>query len=109
MKSKQTDRKPSRRDVLRGLGMTASALVAGPALAACAPVATPGSGGGDQAAAEGGGPVEMELWTFVNTHARWFQSMAEDYAQQVNPEFNLTVTEIAYDDMHDKLQIALQA
>jgi ABC-type glycerol-3-phosphate transport system substrate-binding protein len=51
----------------------------------------------------------MELWTFVNTHARWFRSMAEDYKQEVNPDLELTVTEIAYSDMHDKLQIALQS
>lgn len=51
--------------------------------------------------------VKLELWTFVDTHARWFRSMAEDY-EKVNPGFKLKVTEIAYDEMHDKLLISLQ-
>ncbi|MEZ4729549.1 MAG: hypothetical protein R3E79_20655 [Caldilineaceae bacterium] len=63
---------------------------------------------GNAPAAEAGGWSQLELWTFVNTHARWYQSMAEDYKKEVNPDFDLTVTEIAYADMHDKLQIALQ-
>jgi len=96
----------SRRDLLKAMGLTTGALVAGSALAACAPAVAPG--GSSAPAAEAGGPVQLELWTFVNTHARWYQSMAEDYKKEVNPDFDLTVTEIAYGDMHDKLQIALQ-
>lgn len=95
----------SRRDLLKAMGLTASALVAGSALAACAPAVAPS---GSAPAAEAGGPAKLELWTFVNTHARWYRSMAEDYKKEVNPDFDLTVTEIAYADMHDKLQIALQ-
>lgn len=92
----------SRRDLLKAMGLTTGAML----VAACAPAVAPG--GGSAPAAEAGGPVQMELWTFVNTHARWYQSMAEDYKKEVNPNFDLTVTEIAYTDMHDKLQIALQ-
>ncbi|MBX3012287.1 MAG: extracellular solute-binding protein [Caldilineaceae bacterium] len=95
----------SRRDLLKAMGLTTTALVAGSALAACAPAAAPGGSGAP--AAEAGG-AKLQLWTFVNTHARWYQSMAEDYKKEVNPDFELTVTEIAYADMHDKLQIALQ-
>jgi ABC-type glycerol-3-phosphate transport system substrate-binding protein len=92
----------SRRDLLKAMGLTSGAMLA----AACTPAVTPG--GSAAPAAEAGGPVKMELWTFVNTHARWYQSMAEDYKKEVNPDFELNVTEIAYGDMHDKLQIALQ-
>lgn len=106
MQQQQTQRTVSRRDLLRGFGATLGALVAGPMLAACTPAVAPG-GSGAQPAADAA--VELELWTFVNTHARWFRSMAEDYVAQVNPNLSLTVTEIAYGDMHDKLQIALQA
>ena len=91
----------SRRDLLKVMGLTTGAML----VTACAPAVAPG---GSAPAAEAGGPVKMELWTFVNTHARWYQSMAEDYKKEINPDFELNVTEIAYGDMHDKLQIALQ-
>ena len=95
------ERKLSRRSLLKAMGVTAGAM----AVAACAaPSAAPA--GGEVVAGE---PLNLELWTFVNTHARWFESMAEDYKAEVNPDFNLEVTEIAYGDMHDKLQIALQS
>lgn len=53
--------------------------------------------------------VSLTLWTFVNTHARWFSEQAERYATEVNPGFRLEVVEIAYSDMHDRLLIALQS
>jgi ABC-type glycerol-3-phosphate transport system substrate-binding protein len=87
---------------LQTLGATAGAV----ALAACAPAVSP-SGGASAPAADD--ITTLELWTFVNTHARWFQSMAESYVQEVNPQFALNVSEIAYGDMHDKLLIALQS
>jgi arabinosaccharide transport system substrate-binding protein len=93
----------SRRRLLSLIGMTSGAL----ALAACAPAA-PGAGtGADAPAADD--TITLELWTFVNTHARWFRSMAESYAQEKNPQFALNVSEIAYGDMHDKTLIALQS
>ncbi len=106
METKKRYGQLSRRQVLRGIGLAASALLVGPALAACTPVAAPPAA--QAPAAAEGGPVELELWTFVDTHARWFRSMAEDYKKEVNPNFDLTVTEIAYSDMHDKALIALQ-
>jgi len=53
-------------------------------------------------------PVKLELWAFVDTHARWFRSMAEDYRKEINPEFELDVKEIAYTELHDKLLVAHQ-
>ena len=53
--------------------------------------------------------VELELWTFVNTHARWFREQADRYADEVNADFALNVVEIAYSDMHDRLQISIQS
>ena len=96
----------SRRDLLRIMGVSAGALAAAPLLAACAPAAAPTTSGGAAPAAE---TVKLELWTFVNTHARWFREMADKYKEAVNPNFELNVSEIAYADMHDKLQIALQS
>ncbi len=96
------ERKLSRRSLLKAMGVTAGAM----AVAACAaPSAAPAA----VVKPLPGNRLNLELWTFVNTHARWFESMAEDYKAEVNPDFNLKVTEIAYGDMHDKLQIALQS
>ena len=52
---------------------------------------------------------ELELWAFVNTHARWFREQAERYADEVNPDFSLNVIEIAYGDLHDRLLISIQS
>lgn len=94
----------SRRDMLKLMGVTGAAL----AVAACAAPAAPAASSGG-AAAPAASPIAMELWTFVNTHARWFREMADNYKKEVNPNFELNVSEIAYADMHDKLQIALQS
>ena len=88
----------SRRTFLKSTGV----VLTGALLAACTPAA-PSADGGAAAAA-----VDLEIWTFVNTHARWFRSMGEDYQAEVDFDFNLDVSEIAYTDMHDKVQIALQ-
>ena len=52
---------------------------------------------------------ELELWAFVNTHARWFREQAERYTEEVNPDFSLNVIEIAYGDLHDRLLISIQS
>ncbi len=89
----------SRRTFLKGSGVVLSGAI----LAACV---TPGPTTEDMAPAAAA--VDLEIWTFVNTHARWFRSMGEDYQAEFAGDFNLTVSEIAYTDMHDKVQIALQ-
>jgi arabinosaccharide transport system substrate-binding protein len=107
MEFQHEPRRLSRRAVLKLMGATTGALALAPLVAGCAAPVAPTAGTSPGVAA--GGPVKLELWTFVNTHARWFQSMAEDYKKDVNPDFELNVSEIAYADMHDKLQIALQS
>jgi arabinosaccharide transport system substrate-binding protein len=54
-------------------------------------------------------PVKLTLWTFVDTHARWFQAMGEAYKAQVNPDFELEVVQTAYDDHHTKLLVSMQS
>jgi len=49
----------------------------------------------------------LELWTFVDTHARWFREMAEKFSEK-DPSFVLDVKVFEYGAMHDKLLIALQ-
>ena len=58
----------SRRDMLKLMGMSGAAL----AVAACAAPAAPAASSGGEAA-PAASPLTMELWTFVNTHARWFR------------------------------------
>jgi ABC-type glycerol-3-phosphate transport system substrate-binding protein len=53
--------------------------------------------------------VSLELWTFVNTHARWFREQAERYQEEINPNFELEVVEIAGGDLFDRLRISLQS
>ena len=81
-------------------------------LTACAtpPASTTSSSDADTTAGEADEEkVSLELWTFVNTHARWFREQAERYQEEVNPNFELEVVEIAYSDMHDRLLISLQS
>ena len=92
-------RKLSRREMIRNSLVGAGAMMAAPMLRYVPKASIPFERR----------QVELELWAFVNTHARWFRSMAEDYKKDVNPDFELTVNEIAYTDLHDNLLISLQA
>ncbi len=92
-------RNVSRREFIKSALAAGSAFVAAPALKLIPKAAIPYERR----------QVKLTLWAFVNTHARWFRSMAEDYIKDVNPDFELDVQEIAYTDLHDNLLIALQA
>jgi arabinosaccharide transport system substrate-binding protein len=78
--------------------------LSGAGLAGATLLGSAGCGGGQSAT---GG--QLELWTFVNTHARWYQSMAESYKKDGNPDFELRVNEIPIPDIFDKLKIAFQS
>ncbi|MBE2239558.1 MAG: extracellular solute-binding protein [Caldilineaceae bacterium] len=108
MDDQKTGSRVSRRELLKLMGASATVLAAAPILAACAPAAAPATSGG-AAGAPAVAATTLEMWTFVNTHARWFREMADRYKEEKNPNFELNVSEIAYSDMHDKLQIALQS
>src|SRR5215207_9151352 len=78
--------------------------LSGAGLAGATLLGSAGCGGGQSAT---GG--QLELWTFVNTHARWYQSMAESYKKDGNSDFELRVSEIPIPDIFDKLKIAFQS
>lgn len=78
-------------------------LVTALALAVVGPVFSGGQGEGAEAI-----DAELELWTFVDTHARWYEEMAEVFGPELAPNFALDVNVIAYSEMHDKLLVALQ-
>ncbi len=101
----------SRRDALRlGGAASAAALAArglhpeGAAARQDTPVTVP-----DFTSSVEPASVKLTLWTFVDTHARWFELMAEAYRAQVNPEFELEVVQTAYEDHHNKLLISFQS
>ena len=54
--------------------------------------------------------VNLTFWTFVDAHADFFLQQAERF-NAANPEVKVTIepTTIDYQDMHDKLLIALQS
>ena len=52
--------------------------------------------------------TELEFWTFVELHGQFYQNMAAQWNEK-NPDkkVNVNVNVMPYDDMHNKLQIAL--
>jgi len=55
-------------------------------------------------------PTKLTLWTFIQQHARFYQVMTDNW-NELNPDrtIELEATVLPYDDMHNKLQIALQS
>lgn len=56
----------------------------------------------------GGGSDTLQMWTFVDLHAEFYQEMLDLWNEQ-NPDKQLKIkfTVLPYDDMHNKLQTAL--
>lgn len=55
-------------------------------------------------------PVDIEFWTFQDLHVAFYEKMAEKWNQE-NPgrPINFIPTVYPFDDMHNKLLIALQS
>ena len=55
-------------------------------------------------------PTDIEFWTFQDLHIQFYEKMAEEW-NATHPEepINLIATAFPYDDMHNKLLIALQS
>ncbi len=77
------------------------------ALALCAAMMM-GTFGGFEVKAADNEATEMEFWTFVELHGQFYENMAEKWNEQ-NPDkqVKVNVNVMPYDDMHNKLQIAL--
>jgi len=54
--------------------------------------------------------TKFTLWTFIQQHARFYEVMTEKW-NALNPDrqIALEATVLPYDDMHNKLQIAVQS
>lgn len=56
------------------------------------------------------GTAQLEFWTFTEIHGTFYEEMAKKW-NEANPDkqISVNVNVIPYDDMHNKLQIALTA
>lgn len=94
-----------------------SAAMIGTMLAGC------GSKGGDDAAesstketgkremeVEGDDVTTLTVWTFIENHQDFYTNMAEKWNEE-NPDkkVKLVLSNMAYDDMHNKLSLALES
>ncbi|GGG09410.1 putative arabinose-binding protein [Paenibacillus albidus] len=74
--------------------------------------ASKGNSGGETSVLEGGAgekATELSYWTFVELHGQHFEKMLEKW-NSANPDrqIKLNVSVMPYDDMHNKLSIAVQ-
>lgn len=78
------------------------------ALALCAAMMMGTFGGFEVKAADDSSATELEFWTFVELHGQFYENMAEKW-NEANPDkqVKVDVNVMPYDDMHNKLQIAL--
>lgn len=54
--------------------------------------------------------TKLQLWTFVDQHGQFYKKrVAEWNKENANQQIDLAVTVLPYDDMHNKLLIALQS
>ncbi len=86
-----------------------SALVAGLAVASLA--ACSGGGSGEAAPTQNSdGSTNLSMWTFADVHAAYYEEMADQW-NDANPEqeIRLDVTVYPYEDMHNKLQLAVNS
>lgn len=69
-------------------------------------------GGGETSVLDGGAgedAIELSYWTFVELHGQHFEKMLEKWnAANPDRQIKLNVTVMPYDDMHNKLSIAVQ-
>jgi arabinosaccharide transport system substrate-binding protein len=85
---------------LLATGLTAAALMLG----AC------GGDAGDEGGKDAQGRYNLEMWVFAELHATYYEQMAERWNEQ-NPDkpIDLEVTVYPYEDMHNKLQLAVNS
>ncbi|MDR0928684.1 MAG: ABC transporter substrate-binding protein [Oscillospiraceae bacterium] len=55
-------------------------------------------------------PTKLTLWTFIDQHAQFYNTMVGEWnAANPDRQIELEATVLGYDDMHNKLKIALQS
>lgn len=57
-----------------------------------------------------GGVTSLEVWTFIELHQEFYRDMAERWnAANPDKQVKLVLSNMAYDDMHNKLTLALES
>lgn len=82
------------------------------AITGCGNSTSSTAAGGEKSVIDAGageGATELSYWTFVELHGKHFEKMLEKWnAENTDRQIKLNVTVMPYDDMHNKLSIALQ-
>lgn len=54
--------------------------------------------------------TELEVWTFIELHQQFYMDMAEKWNEEhPDKKVKLVLSNLAYDDMHNKLSLALES
>lgn len=57
-----------------------------------------------------GDATELEVWTFIEMHQDFYTDMAEKWNEEhPDKKVKLVLSNMAYDDMHNKLSLALES
>lgn len=96
------------------LSILLSAVMAGTMLAGCGNSESKGSEekketGKREMEVEGDDVTTLNVWTFIENHQDFYTNMAEKW-NEANPDkkVKLVLSNMAYDDMHNKLSLALE-
>ncbi|MBQ4264741.1 MAG: extracellular solute-binding protein, partial [Clostridia bacterium] len=55
-------------------------------------------------------PTKLTAWTFIAQHQEYYEGMAEKWnAEHPDEQIEIEVTTLGYDDMHNKMKVALQS
>lgn len=70
----------------------------------------PGSAGSKEMEVEGDNVTTLNVWTFIELHQDFYMDMAEKWnAANPDKQVKLVLSNMAYDDMHNKLSLALES
>ena len=96
------------------LSILLSAVMAGTMLVGCGNGESKGSEekketGKREMEVEGDDVTTLNVWTFIENHQDFYTNMAEKW-NEANPDkkVKLVLSNMAYDDMHNKLSLALE-
>ncbi len=95
---------------LAGCGNSGSGTDAGAGAAESTTAKSPNSAGKNEMEVEGDDVTTLNVWTFIELHQTFYTEMAERWNEQ-NPDkkVKLVLSNLPYDDMHNKLSLALES
>lgn len=77
-------------------------------LIGCGGKSTETSSKGNETTTQASGGEELEMWTFVELHAKFYDEMLKSWNEKnKDKQLKIKFTVLPYDDMHNKLQSAL--